>query len=180
LSAHHRQRGATLIEALVAIAVLGVGTASVTSVISAINGARRQISFQTSSLELFNRLDSEIQSSTCLVFQDLLAPDASSADPAFLVPRRAWQITPPVGSRLRTLGDFRDAVPAVRVEYQLDDVAAAGPNRPPALDILVRVREIRGTAEDLLDIQSAHYIRTWPIRKACTFRSASESRGGYP
>lgn len=193
-------RGASLVEALVAIAVLGVGTAAVTNLVTSISEGKRKLAFQTSALELFNRLNSEIQASTCLVYPGNNTPTALSADPAFLVPIDTWvpalgvnpspiaapgTVAFPVGAaHTRTLGDFFNVTPPLRVEYQLRPAPVpvpALPNNPFAYDVIVRVREIRrNAAEDNADVMSAHYIRTWPIRKACMARTTADSRGGYP
>jgi hypothetical protein len=190
-------RGATLVEALVAIAVLGVGTAAVTNLVTSISEGKRKLAFQTSALELFNRINSELQASTCLVYPGAVGPTALSTDPAFLVPVDTWVpalgVNPsPIGApgtvafpagaaHTRTLGDFFNVTPPVRVEYQLRPAPAGGPNTPVAYDVIVRVREIRrNAAEDNADVMSAHYIRTWPLRKACMWRTTADSRGGYP
>lgn len=179
------RRGASLVEALVAVAVLGVGTAAVTNLMSSISAARRKMAFQTTSLELFNRLNSEIQASTCLVFPGQLVPDLTSADPAFLVPVGTWRDTP-VGAHVRTIGNFTNVVPQLRVEYQIPvapAALAAGPltnNQAVAFDIVVRIREItHDAAQDAADVMSTHYIRSWPTRKTCMSRLTADTRGGF-
>jgi type II secretory pathway pseudopilin PulG len=176
------RRGATLVEALVAVAVLGVGTAAVTELVGSISNARRKLSFQTSALDRFNRLNAEIQASTCVVFPGAAGPTAASADAALMVPAATWQ-NAPVGAHVQTVGDMFDVTPPVRVEYQLALVPPnpALTNDSFAFDVTVRVRELtRDAATDGANITSAHYIKTWPIRKACPWRATADTRGGFP
>ncbi len=186
MSGRRSQRGATLVEALVAIAVLGMGTAAVTNLITSISGARRKMAFQTSSLELFNRLNSEIQASTCLVYPGSNAPTVASTDAALFAVATAatWQSVP-IGAHVVTVGDFLEMVPPMRVEYRVDLAPLLAINgvpdaQPRAYDVVVRVREItRDAARDAQDVMSGHHIRTWPIRKSCALRGTADGRGAF-
>lgn len=181
-----KQRGATLIEVMVAVMVLAVGSVAAMSLATQVVRANEQLNFQSASYEVFNRVAAEIRSSTCHVYPALVAPAPGTADPGLLIPAGAWQSVPVGTSVIRSIGNIEHGgatdgtgMPMI-VDYRVQPDAPANPGELFGFDIEVRVREAKfNVAQDTLNATSTYWIRTWPIRKNCVVRSEPASRGGW-
>ncbi|MBI2374652.1 MAG: prepilin-type N-terminal cleavage/methylation domain-containing protein [Deltaproteobacteria bacterium] len=177
--------GATLIESLIAMAVLAVGTAAIAELVRSITRANERAAFQTRSLEIYQRVASQVRSATCNVFPGNGAPIAASADPGlFTVAGAGWQTAAVGGSVITHIGAFDDSdfpVTAGKPRYVVEYRVTSDTAGVDAYDVLIRIREVsvESSADDL-DVFNNLYIRTYPTKKVCTLRSTASSRGGYP
>ncbi|MBK6684481.1 MAG: type II secretion system protein [Deltaproteobacteria bacterium] len=180
------RRGATLIEVMVAVVVLAIGSVAAMDLATQVVRANEQLNFQTASYEVFNRVAAEIRSATCHVYPGLVAPAPGTADAGLLVPAGAWQSAQAGTSVIRSIGDIEHGaatdgtgMPMI-VDYRVQPDPPANPGELFGFDIEVRVREAKfNVAQDTLNATSTHWIRTWPIRKNCVVRSEAASRGGW-
>ena len=132
--------------------------------------------------DTFGTFTAEVGSATCSIFPGQVAPTAISADPGLLIAANQWQANPVVGSAILTVGEFpRPPLnPEFRVDYQLNPAPPLA-DGPMSYDIQVRIRELLGdTVKDSMDVFSTYWIKTFPLKKTCTFRSQPINRGGYP
>ncbi|MBI4818526.1 MAG: hypothetical protein HY791_19825 [Deltaproteobacteria bacterium] len=188
--------GATVVESLIAMAVLAVGTAAVAELVRSIMRANERAAFQTRSLEIYQRVASQVRVATCDIYPNAVGdlPTSLSSDDGFLDPAaqapnwRGDAAGPIPGSAITHIGLFDDtgrpnAVnPSYGVDYQYAP-DATGSLR--AFDLLIRIREI--TPESTADNFNAtggsltnRYIRTYPVKKVCNYRSIDSTRGGFP
>lgn len=188
------RRGSTLIEALIAVAVLGIGTAGIAGLITTISGANRRLTFQRRANEVFAQFAAQVSDARC----DCVGASCSGADlvrdprldPLFAP---AYQYPPtncgaPGASTITMCGDQENWIPAVvgagprlHLSYILTDDpgAAAIPGAPPSLNLRVKVREIRyDAAENAAD--DGYWIREYPLKKACNLRLEPNGRGEFP
>lgn len=190
------QRGAMLIEALVAIAVLGVGTAGLAGMISAVTQANRRQSFQNKSLEVFAAVATQVKSANCDVFPPLFLPGAIGSDAIFAgAMPSGWIDAQIAGSSLTMIGDSAGATgwdpgltPPMRIEYymELSPAPVANYQGPPSFDLEVRVREV--TLDPTKDAPTAgtpdaptpngYWIRSFPLKKVCNARPTDISTVG--
>lgn len=193
LEARRRSRGSTLIEALIAVAVLGMGTAGIAGLITTISGANRRLAFQRRANEVFSQFAAQVADARC----DCVGPACPGADldldpaldpgfaGAFLFPGDACAL--PAGSTLTICGDQANWTPPVETSgppLQLSYTSVlyappvAIPGAPPAYDLLVRVREIRNVADENL-VADAPWVREYPLKKVCNLRMEPTGRGEF-
>jgi prepilin-type N-terminal cleavage/methylation domain-containing protein len=182
-----KNRGLSLVEVLVALCILAIGTATASTLATRIVQSNEQVNFQAASYEVFNRVAAEVQRATCQIHPGQVAPTAASADPGLLVPPAAWIAVPVAGSGIRTIGDWEQGGTTeatgmpMKIEYQVTPDPPAGVGQMYGFDVLVRIREFRdNAAQDNLNANTTTWIRTWPIRKNCVVRTEPASRGGWP
>lgn len=178
---HHHQRGATLIEAMIAAVILAVGTAAVTELLKQVSIANRRMTFQTTALDTFTAIASQIQDATCDVPPGAAVPGALTTDPglwAAISNIGTWQNAPVAGSGITTLGDLT-LVKAYPIRATFRAVAAPAPGLgPPNFDLEVEVREIMRDA--VLDAAvEGYWVRTYPVKKVCNRRTEAQGRGEF-
>ncbi len=185
-----KRRGSTLVEALVAIAVLGMGTAGIAGLITTISGANRRLAFQRRANEVFSQFAAQVADAKC----DCIGPACPGVDfdrdpaldpafaSAFVDPGNPCAL--PAGSTITMCGDQADWIPPVlggppmQLSYTVvEDLALVG--APPSLDILVRIREIRQLAAENA-VADALWVREYPLKKVCTLRMEVNGRGEFP
>ncbi|MCC7381221.1 MAG: prepilin-type N-terminal cleavage/methylation domain-containing protein [Deltaproteobacteria bacterium] len=189
------QRGTTLVEAMVAVVVLSVGTAAITELLRSISTANRRMDFQTTSLDIFGEFAAQVQDAPCDMFPGVAAPvNDGSTDPGLLLapPPPGWQeIVPVAGSAITMVGDFGPATGVAATQNRLLNYRVrynAQPSAPPvggagvpAFDLQVEIREI--TFDPLKDAPATtdgYWIRTFPLKKICNVRTEPEDgRGAY-
>lgn len=186
-------RGSTLIEALVAIAVLGFGTAGIAGLITTVSGANRRLSFQRRANEVFAQFSAQVADAKC----DCVGPSCPGVDldrdpwldplvaNTFVDPGTACGV--PANSTITMCGDQADWVPPQEangpplqlsfvVTDGVEDAALTG--APPSFDILVRIREVRYDAGENT-IASAPWVREYPLKKVCNLRMEPDGRGEF-
>lgn len=175
-------RGATLIEALIAVVVLALGTAAIAELLKYTSDAHRTMSFQTASIDLYARLAAEIQDAHCDV-DDVdftvinIDPGLTQGDGVFVGDAPFGAAVPPAGSKIQSAGIFREYTPDLSVRYQATWVPAIDANvdglldGPPGYNIDVEVRQITGDAtQDNPATLDGYWIRNYPISKVCNIR----------
>jgi prepilin-type N-terminal cleavage/methylation domain-containing protein len=174
------RRGITLIETMIALAVLAVGIAAVFGMVVHVSRANRTMLLQTRSVDAFAQISAEIQNAKC-DYDPTAAPlvpgsvDPTRTDPGLIPSAPAW-ISVPTGSITfvgRTDGTLLPAtVPVMQIDYMVTGDATAAPG-VPALDIQVRIQEVNPTG------QLGDGIRIYPLRKLCNARLDETSRGEF-
>lgn len=172
------RRGATLIEALVALAALGIGTAGIASLISHLSKVHRRQAFQTSSLDVLATFSTQVRDATCDLLPNTVSLTSGPADPGLLAP--GWQAGPVRGSAITTVGRI-DGSPPILVSY--NSVLVAVPPTfagPPSFDVQVRIREITGdpTLDDP-NVTQGYWIRDFTVKKVCNLRLEADGRGEF-
>lgn len=175
------QHGGLLLECVIALGVLFTGSAAVVAVLGNVSQTSKQIRFHALALSMFGQLSSEVGAATCNVGPGQNAPTALTADPGLLVVANQWQTTPVANSNIQTIGAFNNLSPRIVIDYRLNPTVGAPVNSPPSFDVQVRIRQVMNdAAKDSLDALNTHWIKTFPVKKTCAFRSQLQSRGGYP
>ena len=190
--ARRKRRGSTLVEALIAIAVLGFGTAGIAGLITTVSNANRRLAFQRRANEVFSQFAAQVADARC----DCVGPNCPgvdlSQDPALAPAFAGAFITPgmpcviPPGSTITMCGDqdtWTPPVEAAGLPMQLSYTSvldpAALPGSPPSYDMLVRIREIRPNAAENA-VADALWVREYPLKKLCTLRMEPNGRGEFP
>lgn len=181
-----RRLGMTLVETLVAVAVLGIGSASLFSLLSGISTTNRRAKFQGASIDVLGIFSAQVRDAAC---DDT---PAGVRDDAGLV--AAGWITAPTGS-ITAVGDLDAAASGVqtnyplRVQYEVTPVAAPAMG-PRSLDIRVQICEyshpsVTGAATAEARCQPGVvwtpglYTREFVVKKVCAERDGETSRGEY-
>lgn len=178
----HHQRGATLIEAMIAAVILAIGTAAVTELLKQVSIANRRMTFQTVALDTFTSVAAQIQDATCDVPPGAGAPTFGTTDPglwAAISNPGVWQNAVVAGSVLNTLGDLTltKAFP-IQVAVRVAAPIAAFGLGPPNYDFEVEVREImHNVAMDAA--ADGYWVRTYPVKKVCNRRTEAQGRGEF-
>lgn len=181
------QLGVTLIEAMVATAVLGIGSASLFQLLAGVGLSNRRAQFQSSSLDALGTLSAQIRDAAC---DDT---PAGPRDDAGLAVLDTW-ISEPTGA-MTAVGTLNTANAAVRssfpirMQYQVNasDALADGPR---SFDIRVQACEYShpavlgapdpaGRCEPGVDWTPTLYVREFTVKKVCAERETETSRGEY-
>jgi type II secretory pathway pseudopilin PulG len=203
-------RGAVLIEALIACAVLGISAAALANMISNVNQAARATQFQNAALEAMSAIEAQFRDSRCEYnSQTLLPPGPADFDlglqgVGLWVPA-TWGLGGVLGSAI-TAVDLRQTTPRVQVAYQVQppaaDAAFQNPAGPTGIDIIVEIQDVDGansvagapwqpgTFFGGANPGSRSWIKQFPLKKQCNSRldtanvtqNALQSigRGQYP
>lgn len=173
-----RRRGMSLLEALVAVAVLGIGVASIFGLLGHVAHGQRTLSFSAQGTDRFATLAAEIRDARC-DYQATNPPSAFSIDPGLaLVPPNTWVddlAPPPAGSSIRAYGVAQDTTPRLRISYRVRPVGAFTGARAAALipsyEVDVRVRQLMNDPlrDDPL-LEEGHWIRVFTVEKLCNGR----------
>lgn len=167
---HAPRRGAALLETVIALGVLAVGTAAIVSLVTQVHQAGTKSNYQAASLDLFAAFSAQVKAAHCDVApQNVGALDETDAG---LIP--GTYLTPIAGSSVQLVGDFIGATqipgtPPMRLSYEVLP-AITPPDGPPLLEIDVTVRELTGDAAK--DAQAmGPWIRNFRLVKVCTLRT---------
>lgn len=179
-----RTRGAALIEAIVSLGVLGIGTAAVVTLVTEVNQTSTKSTFHAASLNLFASFSAQVRNSSCDVAPGLTGFQLGTSDRG-LAPTGLTYLTAPVDptSALQLVGDFIDGTaiqgaPPMNLAYRVR-VASTPIDAPPSLEIEVRIREI--TRDPVKDAATTGYwIRDYTLTKVCTLRNDREGSCGSP
>lgn len=186
-----RRRGFTLVEAMVAVAVLTIGIASVFQLITTLVASQRVLKLNSQGIDLYSRLSSEIRSAQCdfpaAIGGAPVASAAATRDPGLMV-ENVWiptQAPAPAGSLLRTIGNFDGeglptaGAPILQVDYMVRPVAIAGVNIL-TYEIDVRVRQIQNdAAQDSVLLTEATWLKIFTVQKACNARIEDVATSGW-
>lgn len=186
-------RGATLIEALVSLAVLSLGTAGVASLVTTVTQANRRMAFQVKSLDIVAQFSAQVRAATCDVPPGVSGFNTATSDAALLPSggpatittaagaSAGWWDTPPPTSAITLVGNIPNTTPPIHVAYRAVDATPPAPyDGPPSLNIEVRAREITGdSALDAPTRASGYHIREFTVKKVCTQRQDSQGRGEW-
>ena len=165
------QRGITLIETMIALAVLAIGIAAVFGMVVHVSKANRTMLLQTRSGDAFAQLAAEIQNAKCDFNPDVGAL-AGAVDPG--IDPTLSPFTGPTGSITyvgTTDGTSLPAtIPIMQISYtaQLDGAAPV-----PAIDFEITIQELNP------DGQLGNGVRVYPLRKLCNARLDETSRGEF-
>lgn len=170
--ARRARRGATLIEALIALAALAVGSAGVVSLLTYVTQANRRAAFQNRSLEIIAELSTQIRDVHC----DIRPDGTTIRDPGLAAVTHAIPIA---ASGITLVGDL-GGTPPIRVQYVVSDSNLAGFGGPPGIDIDVQIREIMNDPnKDDPTVLVGYWIRTFVVKKVCNFRLDDAGRGEF-
>ena len=178
--------GATLIEALIAMAALGVGAAGVFTLLAHVSQTNRRAAFQTRSLDIASEFATQVRDAACDVPQGAIAVSPASTDPG--LNQQNWypgtgvtidQPAAPIGSF--NLVGFLPGIPPVHVSYRATaEAGTVAIDGPPAFDVEVRIREVTGDPDkDDPNVVTGFWMRTFPIKKVCNIRLELNGRGEY-
>ncbi|MFO0726906.1 MAG: prepilin-type N-terminal cleavage/methylation domain-containing protein [Myxococcota bacterium] len=175
------RRGATLIEAMIAMVVIAVGTAAVTELLRQVSQANRRMNFQTTAVDVFTAVATQIQDATCDVPPGAAAPGALTTDPGLwdaISNAGTWRTAAVAGSVINRLGDLSAVMPLpIQVQIRQNGAPALG-NGPPAYDFEIEVRELmHDAAKDAAT--EGYWIRTYPVKKVCNLRLEDIGRGEF-
>ena len=186
-----RTRGTTLLEAMVALLVMGIALVAIFGMLNHVEGANRSLSFQNTALDVFARVSAQIRDARCdydatVVPSVLNFPTTDSGIPAGMGP---WFGIggPEPGSQITLVGDaasnpqLAEFTPAIRVEYQVTQEVPPDPAAPLSFRFDVRIRQImRNAAQDAPGLTDGHWIRIFPVQKVCNPRGdLANARGEY-
>jgi prepilin-type N-terminal cleavage/methylation domain-containing protein len=189
------QRGMTLIEAVIAVAVLGVGMVALFGMMEWVARATNSLRFDAVATEAYARLAAQIRDATCEF--DAADPEAPWAvdpgiDPADGRLQDWFGLDGPVdGSTVRAVGttgeELADTAPRMRVEYRVraDETGGWGDTFGDAwtrtsMQVDVRVRRITNDPDkDDPDRVDGTWIKVYPVQKRCNPRVQAEGRGEY-
>lgn len=173
-----RQRGMTLLEAMIAVMVLAVGLVGLFGLIEGVQDAHRRSQFDVIALDAFSRLSAQIADAQCdfpATTPGSLA--AATLDPG-LNPAGVWVGHPAAvpGSTIVAIGDLADVSVRSRVQYRVRDVTGSNPAfaaAAPKLEVEVRIRQLMGdgaTGPDAEALEEGYWIRIYPLEKVCAPR----------
>jgi type II secretory pathway pseudopilin PulG len=174
------RRGVTLIEAMIALGALAIGTAGVASMMTNVSNATKKASFQTQALDVFAAFSTQVQDATC----DVLPDGTTDADPGLAV--NAGGYTAAVaGSAVTLVGAWPGLPPAQKltVLYSVTPTPGLPVGAPPAFDLTVQICEFNSHDEILAAAAPcawglrAGWVRVFPLHKVCTFRLDQTGRG---
>jgi hypothetical protein len=159
-------------ETVVALGVLGIGTAAIVSLVTQVHQAATKSSYQTASLDLFAAFSSQVRAAHCDVAPENVGM-LDETDPG-LVPNATPYSVPALNSSVTLVGDFAgptqiQSAPPMRLTYVVLP-ATTPPDGPPLLEIEVTVRELTGDAAR--DAQAmGSWIRNFRLAKVCNLRT---------
>lgn len=172
------RRGATLIEAAVALGALGIGMAGVMTLLTYVSQTGKQAAFHGRALDLAAEFAAQAADTSCDLRPNDVAPTAPATDPGLLA--AGDQFVAVSGSAITLVGDIAGH-PRVNVSYAVvPELRVAGFDGPPAFDLTVRIREIMNdAAKDDPAVTRGYWIREYPVKKVCNLRTEPVGRGGY-
>lgn len=178
-----RTRGAALLESVIALGVLAIGTAAIVALVTEVHKAGTKSSYQTASLDLFAGFSSQVRAASCDILPANLGlgVDPAATDPGLLPSGTPYTGAPPVaGTAITLVGDFTQFpdAPPMRLTYQVS-LAPISLDAPPMLEIDATVRElVRDPLKDTLAMGS--WIRNFRLTKVCNLRTDNVTSCGAP
>jgi type II secretory pathway pseudopilin PulG len=178
----------TLIETMVAVAVLGIGSASLFSLLSGISTTNRRAKFQSTSLDVLAAISAQIRDAAC---DD--TPLGVQDDPG-LANLNTWTVAPAgsitvVGQLDAAASQFQTNFP-MRVQYMVMPPAAPAVLGPRSVDVRVQICEwnhpsaLGGATPGAQCVPSNEwiaglYVREFVVKKVCAEREGATSRGEF-
>lgn len=179
----------TLVETLVAVAVLGLGSASLFSLLTGISTTNRRAKFHSTSIDILGAFNAQLRDAAC---DDT---PLGVRDDAGLAVLNTWIGVPTPGGSITAVGDL-DAAGSLmqtnyplRVQYwvELSPAVALGPR---SLDVRVQICEYNhpsvvaaataaGQCAPGVAWESGLYVREFVVKKVCAERDGDTSRGEY-
>jgi hypothetical protein len=165
----------TLIEAMIAIAVLATGTAAVASMLTTVNAATKKASFQTQALDLFVAFSTQVQDAACYYLPD----GTTDIDPGLAVNAGGYGAPVP-GSAITLVGGWPSVGPQ-KLTLLYNVLAGPPPPAIPSYDILVQICEVatldRVNSAACVFGVGGSTVRSFPLHKVCTYRADQLGRG---
>jgi type II secretory pathway pseudopilin PulG len=165
----------TLIEAMVAMAVLAIGTAGVTSMLVTVDSATKKAGFQTQALDLFASFSTQVQDAAC----DYLPDGTTDIDPGLAINAGGYG-APVAGSSITLVGGWPTVGPQkLTLLYNV----TVGPPAPavPSFDLTVQICEVNSfdhvVGTNCVFGTNGSTVRTFPLHKVCTYRADQIGRG---
>jgi type II secretory pathway pseudopilin PulG len=180
-----KNRGAALLETVIALGILAIGTAAIVSLVTEVHRAGTKSTFQTAALDLFAGFSAQVRAASCDL--DPLSAgggvNGATTDQG-LLPGGPYTAPAATFTGITLVGDFDNTngrqlvgAPPMRLTYVV--TAVPTPQGPPILEIDVTVREItRNAAKDALAMGS--WIRNFRLTKVCTLRTDNDNACGNP
>jgi type II secretory pathway pseudopilin PulG len=186
------RRGVTLLEAVLAVALLGIGIVGIAGLLGNVSAANRKGAFQNYALDVFTEMEAQIQNAACDV-----SPSAASTytDPGLTAGGGVWVVAPVAGSGITMVGPLTitGAVggandTAVIASYQ----ATLMPNlvngcpvpctQPDEYQITLQICD--SSNPDLArpcgpPPVNGYWVRTFQLTKTCTIRLDDSGRGEF-
>ncbi|MBK6686996.1 MAG: prepilin-type N-terminal cleavage/methylation domain-containing protein [Deltaproteobacteria bacterium] len=185
------RRGMTLIEAMVAFAVLTIGVAAIFSLITSLVSSQRVLRLNSQGIDLYSRLSSEIRSARCdfpAALGGAPVPSAAATRDPGLTVEGVWiptQVAAPAGSMLQTIGNFDGeglptaGAPVLQVDYMVRSIALLNVNTL-TYEVDIRVRQIQNdAARDSVLVTESPWLRVFTVQKACNARADDPLTAGW-
>lgn len=177
------RRGATLIEAMVAVAVLGIGTAAAAGLIQMVAKAKQQMAFQRRATEMYQLFTAQLEDASCDV--DITGAAMGAIDGALTAPpgflNAGCGPAPcggcPAASTVTTCGDMMTFAPIVNVSWQVDAGPIGGPAvnaAPPEYHLTLRVRAVTNDPVKDAAASTGTHVRNFPVNKICNIRTDAD------
>lgn len=183
------QRGMTLVETLVAVAVLGLGSASLFSLLTGISTTNRRAKFHSTSIDVLGAFSAQLRDAAC---DDT---PLGVRDDAGLAVLGNWIGAPAPGGSITAVGNLDDVASGMQTNYPLRvqywvDLSPAVALGPRSLDVRVQICEYNhpsvlgaATAEGQctpgVEWVPGLYVREFVVKKVCAERDGDTSRGEY-
>lgn len=180
-----RNRGAALLESVIALGVLAAGTAAVMTLVTEVHRAGNKSNLHTTSLDLFAAFSAQVRNAACDVSPLNLGtgPAAATTDQG-LMPGIYTGTPALVNSAITLVGDFTGprqlvSAPPMQLRYTVTEAMPRSVDAPPLLEIDVTIRELTGdAAKDSLAMSP--WARNFRLTKVCTLRSDNGTACGSP
>lgn len=180
-----RNRGAALLESVIALGVLAAGTAAVMALVTEVHRAGTKSTFHTSALDLFAAFSAQVRNAACDVSPLSLGtgPNGATTDPG-IMPGAYTGVPAVPGTAITLVGDFIGptqllSAPPMRLTYTVTESLPRSVDAAPLLEIDVTIRELtRDAAKDALALSP--WARNFRLAKVCTLRSDNGTACGTP
>ena len=169
-------------DALMAFAVLCIGSMFVAELVTLLRKANVDASFNTSAFNLLGTFSSEVRAASC----DVVAPggpgtlipfSAATSDPGLVANSPAFYAAPVpqttgAATTIQHVGVFDQiGTPRMQLRYSVNRTPPIA-DQPPSLDVTVQIRRLTGDAA--ADARSHPVnLKTFTIHKVCTVRTES-------
>lgn len=186
--ARSRRRGATLVESLIALVVISVGTAAITELLKYISEASRRMAFQSTALDVYGEVVAYVEDARCNVVTQV--PRVEQYDPIVqrMIARTDWMWLSRAGGRLVESaappagpvfsGVAQATAPVWVAIRRVGPPPATNAVGPPVIAFEVQVRErMHDAGRDSPALESGYWIRILPAKKVCSFRDEVQGRG---
>jgi Tfp pilus assembly protein PilV len=191
-----KQRGMTLLEAVIAIGVLAIGFLGIAALLTSVSAATRKSAFHNYALDVYTAFAAQVQNAKCDFAPS--TPTAQTIDTGLLA-AGAWHTAPVAASELSLVGLINaldaaaggksvGATAPVYLAYQANLIPGDCPtpcNQPDSYFIQVSVCDASDPANPCAITGTAGYnnqgymVRSFELTKTCTVRLDDNGRGEF-